>query len=95
MSKELVVDKLNISPSTLKALESTGDILIEIENSYRNPVNFNNLERYDIILNEQQKAVADGIKKTMDYKKSEKAKMPSMITYHRKHFNSFLIIIPT
>ena len=73
MSKELVVDKLNISPSTLKALESTGDILIEIENSYRNPVNFNNLERYDIILNEQQKAVADGIKKTMDYKKSEKA----------------------
>ena len=74
MSKELVVDKLNISPSTLKALESTGDILIEIENSYRNPVNFNNLERYDIILNEQQqKAVADSIKKTMDYKKSEKA----------------------
>ena len=49
MSKELVVDKLNISPSTLKALESTGDILIEIENSYRNPVNFNNLERYDNI----------------------------------------------
>ena len=67
MSKELVVDKLNISPSTLKALESTGDILIEIENSYRNPVNFNNLERYDIILNEQQKAVADGIKKTIQW----------------------------
>ena len=38
LSKNLVVDKLNISAGTLKAMEQLGDIIIETDTGYRNPV---------------------------------------------------------
>ena len=35
MARELVVDKLNVSPSTLKSMEQLGDIVIEKTINYR------------------------------------------------------------
>ena len=68
----LVVDKLNISAGTLKAMEQLGDIIIETNTGYRNPVKKIEQKAYDIILNEQQRQVSENIKKTMDFRKDSK-----------------------
>lgn len=68
LPRELVVGKLNISPSTLKAMEQLGDIVIEKDINYRNPINLKPQPEYNIVLNEQQKKVAEDIKRTMDFK---------------------------
>ena len=72
LSKNLVVDKLNISAGTLKAMEQLGDIIIETDTGYRNPVKKIEQKAYDIILNEQQIQVSENIKKTMDFRKDSK-----------------------
>ena len=72
LSKNLVVDKLNISAGTLKAMEQLGDIIIETDTGYRNPVKKIEQKAYDIILNEQQRQVSENIKKTMDFRKDSK-----------------------
>ncbi len=72
LSKNLVVDKLNISAGTLKAMEQLGDIIIETDTGYRNPVKKIEQKAYDIILNEQQRQVSENIKKTMDFRKEIK-----------------------
>ena len=38
LPKNLVVNKLNISASTLKTMEQLGDIIIESDSDYRNPI---------------------------------------------------------
>lgn len=68
LSRELVVGKLNISPSTLKTMEQLGDIVIEKDINYRNPINLKPQPEYNIVLNEQQRKVAQDIKQTMDFK---------------------------
>lgn len=72
LSKNLVVDKLNISAGTLKAMEQLGDIITETDTGYRNPVKKIEQKAYDIILNEQQRQVSENIKKTMDFRKDSK-----------------------
>ena len=72
LSKNLVVDKLNISAGTLKAMEQLGDIIIETDTGYRNPVKKIEQKAYDIILNEQQRQVSENIKKTMDFRNDSK-----------------------
>ncbi len=72
LSKDLVVAKLNISASTLKAMEQLGDIIIESDRDYRQPIKFTKQKEYDIVLNTQQRAVAESIKKTMDFCKQKK-----------------------
>ncbi len=69
LPKSLVVDKLNISDSTLKAMEKLGDIQIEKNKQYRNPVEQVETKAYGIILNEEQKSVVENIRKTMDFQK--------------------------
>ena len=66
------MDKLNISAGTLKAMEQLGDIIIETDTGYRNPVKKIEQKAYDIILNEQQRQVSENIKKTMDFRKDSK-----------------------
>lgn len=61
LSRNLVVDKLNISSSTLKSLEELGDIVIESSIDYRNPIDLEEQPEYDIILNDEQRKVADEI----------------------------------
>ncbi len=65
--RELVVDKLNISPATLKAMEQSGDIKITTDIKYRNPVVQKEQKAYDIVLSKEQQTVADDIKETMDF----------------------------
>ena len=72
LSKNLVVTKLNISASTLKAMEQLGDIIIESDIDYRQPVKLVKQKEYDIVLNKQQRAVAESIKETMDFRKRKK-----------------------
>ena len=68
LSKDIVKNKLNISPSTLKTMEELGDIKIESEVKYRTPYDKNQSE-YNITLNDEQKKVSEDIKKTMTFEK--------------------------
>ena len=68
ISKKVVTEKLNISDSTLKAMEQQGDIVIKKDTDYRNPIVFKEQPEYDIVLNKQQREVAESIKSTMDFK---------------------------
>lgn len=72
LPRELVVEKMNISPSTLKSMEQIGDIMIEKNTNYRNPIEIKEQPEYDIVLNEQQKKVAQDIKATMTFQKSNR-----------------------
>lgn len=72
LPRNLVVGKLNISTSTLKAMEQSGDIIIEKNINYRNPIEIKSQPEYDIILSDVQKKVADDIKATMDFRTGNK-----------------------
>lgn len=72
LPKNLVVNKLNISASTLKTMEQLGDICIESATDYRKPIKLEKQKEYDIVLNEQQKKVAESIKNTMSFFKTTK-----------------------
>lgn len=66
LSRDIVINKLNISTATLKAMEEEGVIGIRTETEYRNPVNMEKQPEYDIVLNEQQRNTADSIKSSMN-----------------------------
>lgn len=72
LPKQLVVNKLNISSGTLKTMEQLGDIVVRNDTGYRNPISIKKQKEYDIVLNPQQRAVAEAIKKTMTFQKEEK-----------------------
>lgn len=72
LPKNLVVNKLNISASTLKTMEQLGDIKIQSDIDYRKPVKLEEQKEYNIVLNPQQRAVAESIKETMSFGKEEK-----------------------
>lgn len=55
----LVVNKLNVSASTLSSLEKNGIIRITATNYFRNPVVITKSEEKDIVLNETQQAIHD------------------------------------
>lgn len=79
LSKKIVVEKLNISDSTLKAMEQQGDIVIKTDIDYRNPITLKEQPEYDIVLNAQQEKVAMDIKKTMDF---QPGKFPNVHLIH-------------
>lgn len=66
ISKDIVVNKLNITSSTLKAMEEEGVIAVFSQTAYRNPISYAQQPEYDIILNSNQKKVACSIRKAMD-----------------------------
>lgn len=72
LSKNLVVNKLNISASTLKTMEQLGDIVIQSDTDYRKPIKLEKQKAYDIVLNKQQRDVSENIKKTMLFCKDTK-----------------------
>ena len=71
MARELVVDKLNVSPSTLKSMEQLGDIVIEKTINYRNPIELKEQPEYDIVVMKIRK-VSEAIKETMVSRKKTK-----------------------
>ena len=109
MARELVVDKLNVSPSTLKSMEQLGDIVIEKTINYRNPIELKEQPEYDIVLNENQRKVSEAIKETMDFKKKDKVNVHlihgitgsgktevymDLIDYTIKKGKSVIVLIP-
>ena len=48
-----------------------GDIVIESESDYRNPIKPVEQRKYNIVLNDQQQKVADEIKKTITFEKNQ------------------------
>lgn len=79
LPQRTVKDKINISPSTLKAMQEVGDIIISEDKKYRNPINLKRQEEYNIILNDEQRKVADEIEKTMNF---QKKKLPDIHLIH-------------
>lgn len=79
ISRRLVTDKLNISDSTIKSMEIQGDIVVNTDIDYRNPVTVTSQPEYDIVLNNEQRCVAEEIKKTMNFKPS---KFPNVHLIH-------------
>lgn len=109
ISRELVVKKLNISASTLKAMEQLKDIIIETNINYRNPIQVKSQSEYDIVLNEQQRKVADDIKASMEFPKKNKVNVHlihgitgsgktevymDLIDYTMKQGKSAIVLIP-
>lgn len=57
-----LVIKLGVSSVVVNGLVSEGIVEVREETVYRNPVKYTDLMPYDIVLNKEQKKVADGIK---------------------------------
>lgn len=57
----LVINKLNISRDAIKALLELKLIEIKEEKIYRNPINFNSSDEYNIFLNDEQRKVSNEI----------------------------------
>ena len=79
LPQRTVKDNINISPSTLKAMQEVGDIIISEDKKYRNPISLKQQEEYNIILNDEQRKVADEIEKTMNF---QKKKLPDIHLIH-------------
>lgn len=62
---EVVINKLNISRPTIKALEELNMIEVLSETIYRNPIKSKDLEKHIILLNEDQQKIFDEMK--IDY----------------------------
>ena len=63
---EIVINKLNISRPTLKALEELNIIEVISETIYRNPIKGKNTDERVVSLNEEQKNIVEDIKKEYD-----------------------------
>ena len=63
---DLVTDKLNVSGSTINALENAGALRIEVEDYYRNPVNIEVKSENAKLLSDEQKYICDEINKDTD-----------------------------
>ena len=63
---EIVKDKLNISPATVKALEADGIINVKVESYYRNPVSDKHIFNKKVVLNEEQQRAVDTIVEDYD-----------------------------
>lgn len=68
---ELVSGKLNVSPATLRSLESQGVIRVEAESYYRNPVKLNAEAEEGKQLSGEQRAVRDQVLSDYDQGKNK------------------------
>ena len=61
IDSEIVRSKLNISSSTVKAMEEDKVIIVKTEEYYRNPVSDKKVFGKDVVLNEEQRAAVQSI----------------------------------
>lgn len=61
IDSDIVKTKLNISASTIKAMEEDSIINVKTEEYYRNPVSDKNVFNKDVVLNDEQRAAAESI----------------------------------
>lgn len=62
----LVVQKLNVSPATIRALAQQGIVRIDTVAGYRNPVNHLKRQEYALSLNAEQSRVVESVRSDMD-----------------------------
>ena len=62
----VVTQKLHVSASTVKNLETQGILSVEVSQEYRNPVNHLESKGYNLVLNEAQQRVVDCVVKDME-----------------------------
>ncbi len=61
MEQTFITQKLNVSGTVIKALESLGIVEITSRRAYRNPVSHLKAGEYQLVLNEEQQTVVDAI----------------------------------
>ena len=61
MDQSIITQKLNVSGTVIRALETMGIVEIQSERSYRNPVSHLDSKGYHLTLNEEQQAVVDAV----------------------------------
>ena len=66
VDQQLVVQKLNISTSTIKSLEKDQIIRIDTDAQYRNPVSHLSKKEYTLSLNSAQQSVVDTVDSDME-----------------------------
>lgn len=64
---ERVTEELRIGAGTLKLLEDTGYISVQVENQYRNPVNVRQAEKPEFELSSEQQYIIDTVTKDWDF----------------------------
>ena len=63
---DIVTGKLNVSRTVITALEELGIVAVDVENSYRNPIEKLNSKGYHLTLNEAQQTVVDAVTANLD-----------------------------
>ncbi len=60
---QLVIEKLHITPQTIRALKEAGVLNVEVSSSLRNPVSISDDRQVNITLNEEQLRIVDSVTK--------------------------------
>ena len=68
MDQSMITQKLNVSGTVIRALETMGIVEVVSERSYRNPVSHLDSKGYHLTLNEEQQSVVDAIERNQDQK---------------------------
>ena len=68
MDQSMITQKLNVSGTVIRALETMGIVEVVSERSYRNPVSHLDSKGYHLTLNEEQQSVVDVIERNLDQK---------------------------
>ena len=68
MDQSMITQKLNVSGTVIRALETMGIVEVVSERSYRNPVSHFDSKGYHLTLNEEQQSVVDAIERNLDQK---------------------------
>ena len=68
MDQSMITQKLNVSGTVIRALETMGIVEVVSERSYRNPVSHLDSKGYHLTLNEEQQSVVDEIEWNLDQK---------------------------
>lgn len=68
MDQSMITQKLNVSGTVIRALETMGIVEVVSERSYRNPVSHLDSKGYHLTLNEEQQSVVDVIERDLDQK---------------------------
>lgn len=68
MDQSMITQKLNVSGTVIRALETMGIVEVVSERSYRNPVSHLDSKGYHLTLNEEQQSVVDVIERNLNQK---------------------------
>lgn len=68
MDQSMITQKLNVSGTVIRALETMGIVEVVSERSYRNPVSHLDSKGYHLTLNEEQQSVVDVIERDLNQK---------------------------